>query len=111
MNDQAKPAPRPPRRFLRFSVRGMIVLVLMIGGGLGWLVRRTHSQRDAVAAIRAASGSVQYEWEWKTGKAIDAGSPPMPKSLIELLTCALKAQMSATAADELKQALPSPFNG
>ncbi len=85
MNDQAKPVPRLRRRFLRFSVRGMIVLVLLIGGGLGWLVRCAHSQRDAVAAIRAASGAVQYEWEWKNGKAIDAGSPPTPKSLIELL--------------------------
>ena len=31
--------PRPWRRLLRFSVRGMIVLVLVVGGSLGWLVR------------------------------------------------------------------------
>ena len=34
------PISRPWRRFLRFSVRGLIVVVLLIGGGLGWLVRR-----------------------------------------------------------------------
>ena len=41
MNDQAKPISRHWRSFLRFSVRGLIVLVLVIGGWLGWIVR-TH---------------------------------------------------------------------
>ena len=42
MTDQAKPVSRPWRRFLRLSVRGLIVLVLLIGAGFGWLVvRRT----------------------------------------------------------------------
>ena len=31
---------RPWRRYLRLSVRGLIVLVLVIGGGLGWMVRQ-----------------------------------------------------------------------
>ena len=47
----AVPVARPWRRFLRLSVRGLIVLVLVIGAGLGWLVRSAHIQRDAVAAI------------------------------------------------------------
>ena len=34
MPDQAKSVARPWRRFLRFSVRGLIVLVLVIG--VGW---------------------------------------------------------------------------
>ena len=37
MNDQGKPVSRPWRRFLRFSVRGMIVIVLLVGGWLGWM--------------------------------------------------------------------------
>ena len=46
MTDQAKPVSRPWRRFLRFSVRGMIVVVLVIGGWLGWIVRsRSNSAR------------------------------------------------------------------
>jgi internalin A len=48
------------RRYLRFSMRGLILLVLVIGGGLGWLVRSARIQRDAVAAITAADGSVSY---------------------------------------------------
>ena len=32
--------PRPWRRFLRFSVRGLTILVLVIGASLGWIVRK-----------------------------------------------------------------------
>jgi hypothetical protein len=57
----ADPVSHPWRRFLRFSVRGMIVLVLVIGAGLGWIVRNAHIQRDAVAAIKSAGGRVYYD--------------------------------------------------
>jgi hypothetical protein len=70
MADQAKPVSRPWRRYLRLSVQGMIVLVLIIGVWLGWLVRSTRIQREAVAAIRTAGASVKYDWEWNNGKEI-----------------------------------------
>ncbi len=57
----AKPVSRPWRRYLRFSVRGLIVLVLVIGAWLGWLARSALIQRDAVAAITKAGGSAFYE--------------------------------------------------
>ena len=47
------------RRWLRISVRGVIVLVLVIGVGMGWIVRRARIQRDAVAAIENA-GAQRY---------------------------------------------------
>ena len=50
MPDQTKPVARPWRRFLRFSVRGLIVLVLVIGGWFGWVVRSARIQREAVAS-------------------------------------------------------------
>ena len=56
----ADPVSRPWRRFLRFSVRGMIVLVLVVGGWLGWIVRSARIQREAVAAIEKAGGEVEY---------------------------------------------------
>jgi hypothetical protein len=43
-------------------MRGLIVLVLVIGGGLGWVVREAHMQRDAVAAVVKAGGTVLYDW-------------------------------------------------
>lgn len=55
----------PPRRRLvpRLSVRGFLVLVLILGGWLGWVVRSARVQRAAVAAIHRAGGSVRYDWE------------------------------------------------
>ncbi len=60
----AGPASRPWRRYLRFSVRGLIVLVLVIGVWLGWLVRSARIQRDAVAVLDRDQVSVSYDWEW-----------------------------------------------
>ena len=39
MSSQSKPASRPWRRYLRFSVRGLIVIVILLGGSLGWITR------------------------------------------------------------------------
>ena len=75
MTDQAKPASRPRRRFLRFSVRGMIMLVLVIGGWLGRTARVARIQREAVAAIRKADGEISYDWEWKSGAAHSGKRP------------------------------------
>jgi hypothetical protein len=65
----AGPVSRPWRRYLRFSVRGLIVLVLVIGAGLGWIVRSARMQREAVAAIKNAGGSVSYDWRWSNGNS------------------------------------------
>ena len=43
MPEQAKSVARPWRRYLRFSVRGLIVFVLVFGVWLGWIVRRQES--------------------------------------------------------------------
>jgi hypothetical protein len=85
MSDQTKPVSRPWRRFLRFSMRGLIVLVLVVGTGLGWLIRSARIQRDAVAAITRAGGSVQYNWEWANGEPIAGGRPAVPKRMIDLI--------------------------
>jgi internalin A len=61
MPDQRFPKSR--RRWLRMSVRGLIVLVLLIGVALSWVVHSAHIQRDAVAAIESAGGTVIYDWE------------------------------------------------
>ncbi len=41
--------------------RGLIVLVLVIGVGLGWLVRSARINRQAVSAIKRAGGTAGYE--------------------------------------------------
>jgi Leucine-rich repeat (LRR) protein len=57
----------------------------MIGGGLGWLVRSAQIQRDAVAAIVTAGGSVKYDWEWNNGDDIRDGKPWAPRWLVDLI--------------------------
>ncbi len=73
----ASPVARPWRRFLRFSMRGLIILVLMIGAWLGWLVRSVRIQREAVAAI-ARAGGVKYDWGW-TSADYDPGVKPLKR--------------------------------
>jgi internalin A len=75
----------PWRRLLRFSVRGLIFLVLVIGAGLGWIVRSARIQRDAVAAIERAGGEVTYDWEWQYTTSMPAGKPRAPRWLVKLL--------------------------
>jgi hypothetical protein len=71
------------RRHLRFRVRGLILIVLLVGGWLGWIVRSARIQREAVEAILQASGHVDYDWEPKDGKAVLRGSPWAQKWLID----------------------------
>jgi len=84
------------RRWLRLSVRGLIVLVLMIGGCLGWIAHIVHSaqgQRDAVAAVRKVGGSVLYDWQLEGGdvrvkpgtSTISDEVPGWPKWLVDRL--------------------------
>src|SRR5262245_4332332 len=54
------PSPKSWRRRLRLSVRALMVVVLITGGVLGWVIHRARVQREAVAAIRQAGGSVSY---------------------------------------------------
>ncbi len=67
----------PPSRWRpRVSLRALMVLVLLIGGLLGWRVRRASIQRRAVAAIRAAGGSVFYDYQVPVGKPWQIGAAP-----------------------------------
>jgi len=80
----AGPVSRSWRRYSRFSVRGLIVLVLVIGAGLGWLVRSARIQREAVAAIWNAGGVVYYDWQWDE-MYIPKGNPRTPRWLADLI--------------------------
>jgi internalin A len=67
------------------SLRALLVLVLVCGAGLGWLVRSARIQRDAVAAIEHAGGSVAYEWGFYKAKTPRGRVPPVPKWLVDLI--------------------------
>jgi len=78
---------RPWRRYLRLRVRGLIVLVLVIGAGMGWIVRIARNQRAAVAAIKSAGGSVSYipEWTATDDVGIHRGEDPAQRWLADLI--------------------------
>jgi hypothetical protein len=77
------PKKRPWLSYLRLSLRGLIVLVLAIGGWLGWTVHLARVQRDAVAAIQKIGGTVQYDWERRDGRSVPNGKPWGPRWLVD----------------------------
>jgi hypothetical protein len=58
-----------------------MILLIILGGGLGWIVHRARAQRDIVAAIVQAGGSVDYDWEWTDGDYIPGKRASWPKWL------------------------------
>ena len=78
------PTRRRGWRYVRFSVRGLIVVVLLIGVTLGWIVHQAHVQRDAVAAISRAGGAVEYDWQLgSNGRRLPNSKPWAPKWLAD----------------------------
>jgi hypothetical protein len=54
--------------YLRLSVRGLMLLVLVVGGGLGVIahfIRSVAIQREAVAAVEKLNGSVIYDFQFE----------------------------------------------
>jgi internalin A len=85
MRDEGKSVSRSWHRFMRLSVRGLIVLVLVIGAGLGWLVHTARIQREAVAALDNVGCHISYDWNWQNGMYVPGGPPWAPKWLVELI--------------------------
>jgi internalin A len=82
-HDRTWPLWRRPH--IRFGVRAFMAIVIVLGGGLAWIVRRAHEQRDAVDAVRRAGGTVYYEWRTTdpTECIIYAGKPSAPQWLVD----------------------------
>jgi hypothetical protein len=73
------------RHRIRFSLRALMIAVLVLGVGLGWVVYRAQIQRNAVAAIERAGGSVLYDWHYKNGRPDSRGKSRWPKRLVDQL--------------------------
>jgi Leucine-rich repeat (LRR) protein len=83
MPDQSLPKSRWPR--IRLSVRALMILVLLLGGGLGWIERSVRIQRDAVAAIKRTGAGVLYDWQFRNAIPNPKGKPWAPKWLVDRL--------------------------
>jgi hypothetical protein len=95
MPDEAKPRKRVWRRLLRLRTRGWIIAVLVFAVGLSWPARRAHFQRDLVASIGIAGGSVKYDWEWKDGESLPGAKPPVPEQVVEFIGVDFFGQVKA----------------
>lgn len=51
---------KPKRRWLRFSLRGLLLATAGVAGWLGWQARIVNQQQRAVRLIEEADGSIQY---------------------------------------------------
>ena len=63
----------------------LIVLVLVIGSGLGWIINRAAVQRDAVAVIERNGGSVKYQWDWMDEGPNCSGKPRWARRLLDYI--------------------------
>ena len=73
------------RRWLRFSLRGLFVIVTVIAIWMGISVHQIRTQRDAVRQIQAAGGTVMYDYHEVSPRTVStAGKPRGPEWLRNL---------------------------
>ena len=56
-----KPGLAKPKRWVRFSLRAMLLATAIIAVWFGWIVNRAEKQKAAVAAIQVSKGLIQYD--------------------------------------------------
>jgi hypothetical protein len=97
-----QPVSRPWRRFLRLSVRGLIVLIIVIGIALGWTIHAARLHHDAVTAINRAVRVLSLT----STRVSDAGLARI-KKMTNLQTLYLRQSgVTKAGVQDLKRALP-----
>ena len=76
---------RPRRRYLRFTLRGLLAFILVLGAWIGMIVRSARLQREAVTAIEKSGGTAHYNWTWNSGGPIAGGKPWAPPHITDLI--------------------------
>jgi hypothetical protein len=81
------PNAKRKRRWMRYSVRGMLLLVTVFAVWLGVLVHPINKQKQVVAWVRDQKGEFYYDFEWdhETGAPIEDATPPGPDWLRDLI--------------------------
>jgi hypothetical protein len=53
----------PKRRWLQFSLRTLLLTMLVLGVGLGWFAERVRRQREALSKVIRYGGQVTYDYQ------------------------------------------------
>jgi internalin A len=69
---------KPRRRWTSLSLRGLMLLVLVLGVLMGWQARKVSLQRRAVAAIERVGGQFIYDFVSPTGEMRYSNPPKEP---------------------------------
>jgi internalin A len=69
---------KPRRRRFVLNLRVLMLVVLIVGGGLGWKARRASIQRRAVAAIKEAGGLIYYDHQIQGNTRVPTARPWAP---------------------------------
>ena len=57
---QPQPTSKPKLRWFQFSMRTLLVIMLLVGCGLGWLIRDVREQEAVVEMIRRGDGRIAF---------------------------------------------------
>jgi len=91
------------------SLRGLMILILVVGGAMGWKARRVSIQRRAVAQIKAAGGGVAYDYQMLPYGEIQFGaSPKTPRWVREVVGDELFQEVSVVSLGDIKGWFKSP---
>ena len=79
---------RPKRRWYQFSLRTLLVFVLLVSIGLSWFalkLQQARKQREAVRVIEKLGGEVEYDYELHEQLSMQPPEPTQPAWLRGLL--------------------------
>ncbi|MCU0878511.1 MAG: hypothetical protein MUF06_12060 [Pirellulaceae bacterium] len=77
MTEQPRTDRKPPRRWLQFSLRAVVLFTVLVSIALGWIgniLVRVRRQRAAIARVEAMGGQAVYDYHASRVK-----SPPGPE--------------------------------
>ncbi len=96
------PSSLPPRRrWLRLSLRALMILIVAVAIPVGWVAHTIRTQREAIAAVRAAGGKITFDYQEEVvGKTARGG-------LIKRREPAAPAWLRRWVGDELFQSVYS----
>src|SRR5690349_11669634 len=85
MSDSRAITAKPKRRWFRFSLRTLLIVVTIFGVWLGIVANRARTQREVTEWIDLQYGSeVLYDWQCdEDGNLVSNAAPPRPDWLRE----------------------------